>query len=458
MGKSSDEFSGIVTKVLSDNTAQSVLNYLKALESNRDRVCARWIWELLQNARDASADSDMNLVACIEQSEDELFFEHNGGSFSLEEIAHLIYHGSTKTEDEETIGQYGSGFLTTHLLSPEISVSGRITDGRCFSFRMRREISSVSDLSQSMQDAARKFVDSLSRKPTSDDFTTKFQYPLSNNVLEVVDEGVASLNKCAPFVLVFNKKFSIIDIKTPYRSINFTVTERTPLETENINLEKIVVLETKNGNQEVREYLLAYDDETSIAIPVKCDEGGQKCLPLHDTPRLFLGFPLIGTESFSFPAVINSLGFTPTEDRDGVYLDQGDNQANIDNQAVIETAGKLLIELLGFTASSNWRNIHLLGEFSSIQHQSWLNQDWLRNYLKESLIPEIRKTPAILSEGEVIAAEDSIIPFAKEEEGIEPLWNLLHNIINFRSKLPQKNESDGWCNSVDSWPISLSAK
>ena len=455
MGKSSDEFSGIVTKVLSDNTAQSVLNHLKALESNRDRVCARWIWELLQNARDASADSDMNLVACIEQSEGELFFEHNGGSFSLEEIAHLIYHGSTKTEDEESIGQYGSGFLTTHLLSPEISVSGRITDGRCFSFRMRREISSVSDLSQSMQDAKRKFMDSLSRKSTNDDFITKFQYPLSNNVLGVVDEGITSLNKCAPFVLVFNKNFSTINIKTPNGSTNFTVTERTPLEMEKINLEKIVVSETRNENREVREYLMAYDDGTSIAIPVKCDEGGQRCLPLHDTPRLFLGFPLIGTESFSFPAVINSLRFTPTEDRDGVYLGRGNNQTNVDNQSVIETASELLIELLGFTASSNWRNVHLLGEFSSIQHQSWLDRDWLRNYLKESLIPEIRKTPAILSENGVIAAEESIIPFTKETEertkSIEFLWNLLNDITNLRKKLPLRNESDGWCKSAESW-------
>ena len=449
MAKSSDEFSEVVTKVLSDNTAQSVLNHLKALESNRDRVRARWVWELLQNARDASTDPDMELVACIEQSEDELVFEHNGESFSLEEIAHLIYHGSTKTEDEETIGQYGSGFLTTHLLSPEISVSGRITDGRYFAFRMRREISSVSDLSQSMRDAERKFEDSLSRKSTNGDLTTKFQYPLSNDVLEVVDAGIGSLKKCAPFVLVFNRNFSSINIQTPDGSTSFTVTERTPL--ENVNLEQIAVLETENENQEIREYLLAYDDETSIAIPVKCDETGQRCLPTHDTPRLFLGFPLIGTENFSFPAVINSFRFTPTENRDGVYLGQDDDQTNADNQAIIETAGELLIELLEFTASSSWENIYLLVEFPSIQPQNWINQDWLRSYLKESLIPEIRKTPAILSESGAIAAEESIIPFTKEAESIKPFWDLLDNITNFRNKLPQRNESDGWCNSIDSW-------
>ena len=459
MAKSSDEFSEIVAKVLSDNTAQSVLNHLKALESNRDRVRARWVWELLQNARDASADSDMELVACIEQSEDELVFEHNGESFSLEEIAHLIYHGSTKTEDEETIGQYGSGFLTTHLLSPEISVSGRITDGRCFAFRMRREISSVSDLSQSMRDAERKFEDSLSRKSTNGDLTTKFQYPLSNDVLEVVEAGIESLKKCAPFVLVFNRNFSSINIQTPDGSTSFTVTERTPL--ENVNLEQIAVLETENENQEIREYLLAYDDETSIAIPVKCDETGQRCLPIHDTPRLFLGFPMIGTENFSFPAVINSFRFTPTENRDGVYLGQDNNQTNTDNQTVIETAGELLIKLLGFTASFRWENVYLLVEFPSIQPQNWINQDWLRNYLKESLIPEIRKTPAILSEIGAIAAEKSFIPFAEQEmedKGVEDIWDLLSEIAYFQQNLPHRSEAVGWCNAVESWAHIIECK
>lgn len=453
MAKPSDEFSGIVTKVLSDNTAQSVLNYLKALESNRDRVRARWIWELLQNARDASVDSDMELVACIQQSEDELVFEHNGESFSLEEIAHLIYHGSTKIEDEETIGQYGSGFLTTHLLSPEINIFGRITDGRFFDFRMRREVSSVDDLSESMRMAARKFEDSLSQKQISGDFTTRFVYPLTDNVLEVVDAGIESLKNCAPFVLVFNRKFSSINIKTLDESTNFTVIRRDSF--EETNLEHISVLKIENGNQEIQEYLLARGDETSIAIPVETIEDGQRYLPIHDTPRLFLDFPLIGTETFSFPAIINSLKFTPTGDRDGVYLGQSDDQTNADNQKIIEESGELLIDLIEFSASLSYGNIHLLGKFPSIQLQTWIKQDWLRDYLKESLITKIRETPAILSEDGAIIVEESVIPLAKEAEagsdGIEILWDLLYDTTSYRKKLPRRNESNGWCESAKSW-------
>ena len=221
------EFSDIVTGVLADNTAQSVLNHLKALESNRAHVRTRWIWELLQNARDASVGSNGRLVASVEQSKDKITFQHNGDNFSLEEIAHLIYHGSTKVENEGTIGQYGSGFLATHLLSPEIDVSGRIEDGRRFDFRLRRELGSVGELSKSMQQAADDFERSLSQNTTQDSFTTEFRYPLLSDVSEVVEVGIAALKKCAPFVVAFNPEFSVVRINTPSGRAEFSVTERT---------------------------------------------------------------------------------------------------------------------------------------------------------------------------------------------------------------------------------------
>ena len=75
------------------------------------------------------------------------------------------------------------------------------------------------------------------------------------------------------------------------------------------------------------------------------------CLPIVDIPRLFLGFPLVGTENFSFPAVINSFQFTATEHRDGVFLWQAEDTANVanqENQAVIEEACGLLAQMLRF--------------------------------------------------------------------------------------------------------------
>ena len=171
-------------------------------------------------------------------------------------------------------------------------------------------------------------------------------------------------------------------------------------------------------------------------------------------PRLFLGFPLIGTENFSFPAVINSFKFTPTENRDGVYLGQSEDQTVTDNEEAIEEASNLLTKLLEFITSHNWRDISLLTIIPPIQQQNGLSLEWIRKHLKENLIPKIRRARAILAENGAIAVEDAVLPFVEDSadaEGVEILWDLLAGITYFREKLPQRNESVGWCNSARSW-------
>ena len=448
----SDEFSEIVNNVLADNTAQGVLKHLRALESNRDHVRTRWIWELLQNAMDASVDSGRKLVASIEQSNDEIVFQHNGNPFDLHEIAHLIYHGSTKVESEEAIGQYGSGFLATHLLSPEVNISGRVNDGTCFDFRLRREVGSVTELRDSLRRAHKEFKSSLSDEQNIGDFWTKFRYSLTGNVSEVVESGISALKQCSPFVIAFNPSFSKITIKDGDGITNFEVIDRDPL--ERAKIQKISVLKTENEDETTQQYLLAHGDTASIALPMESVSGEQRCLPIHEIPKLFLAFPLIGTEEFSFPAVINSLKFTPTEYRDGVYLGQSDNQINNDNQGAIEEACELLVHLLRFVSSSQWKDIYLLGELPAIKSRDWLNTDWLRQLFKESFIPEIRRTPALVSEESAMTTQESIVPFVGGEvgyEGVESLWDLLDKIPCFRKRLPRRCESPGWQKSVQSW-------
>lgn len=141
-----------------------------------------------------------------------------------------------------------------------------------------------------------------------------------------------------------------------------------------------------------------------------------------------------------------------------MHLGQGDNQANRDNQAAIEEASELLVGLLGYVASSNWSDIHLLTEIAAIQQRDWLNFAWLRSHLTEYLTPKIRRTPAVLSEDGAIAAKEAILPFAEREagdEGVEVLWDLLNGLTCLRKKLPGRSESAGWCNSIESWAAIL---
>ena len=435
----------------SETTAQGVFRYLGELEKISARVLTRWVWELLQNARDASVGTDTKLRASIEEDEGEIVFRHNGADFKTDEIYHLIFHGSTKIEDPTTIGQYGSGFLTTHLLSPEIHVSGRFDGGQSFKFPLKREARSVSDLSESMERAWSAFKSSLSKAPVSGAFTTEFRYPLRDDALEAVEKGIASLKRCAPFVVAFNREFSSINIKLPTGTAAFEVVERKSLEQD--GLLQVTVAESENESCTEKQYLLVQGQKASVVVPF--DSGDDvHCLSIDEIPRLFVGFPLIRTEDFSFPAVINSLSFTPTDERDGVpiAIGLGNNEANAKNQEVIEEACDLLIKLLHFSASSGWGSNHLLANIPPIRERDWLGQDWFRECLAKPLVGSIRQNPVVINgAGEAIPPDDLELPIADTDEEVKALWDLLDGWKGSRERLPRRDEAAGWCAAAKSW-------
>src|SRR5438874_1632562 len=69
---------------------------------------------------------------------DSFVFAHNGSPFTRKEILHLIFHGSTKRESGKSIGRYGTGFLTTHLVSRRVQVRGQLDSGADFDFWLDR--------------------------------------------------------------------------------------------------------------------------------------------------------------------------------------------------------------------------------------------------------------------------------------------------------------------------------
>ena len=438
--------------VLTENTAQAVFKYLIDQESNRASMHTRWIWELLQNARDASTADNNGLIAEIKYSPGELVFLHNGRGFKQKEIAHLIFHGSTKVEEEESIGRYGSGFLTTHLLSSEIGISGRLDDGQWFDFLLERKPDSVGALRESMDEAWENFNPSSSAQMSIPDFfTTRFRYPIvGHDAADTVTKGIETLKQCAPFVVVFNPEFSRIDIKIPCETMCFEVVERRCLDVPGI--QQITVVESTNENCTEMKYILAQGEIALVTVPLKSDGDDWVCQPIGKTPRLFLGFPLVGTESFSFPAIINSFKFAPTENRDGVYLGQSTNDANIVNQAVIEESCGLLARLLQFAASKGWNQTHWWAEVPAIQDKDWLRTEWLRERITQKLIEEIRKTPAVLTEaGNAIPPNKAMLPVAESAEGATDLWDLLESWQGYREKLPRREETAGWYNVIKSW-------
>ena len=448
-----ENLDAIRDRVLTENTAQTVRNYLRNLESSRDIMLPRWIWELLQNARDASLRSGRRLIADIERTASEVVFQHNGRQFTNDEVTHLIYHGSTKAEDPETIGQYGSGFLTTHLLSPDIDVSGRRDDGQYFEFRISRKVGSVQELRDSMNQAWESYKQSLSTlsQVQSHDYTTQFKYPVSADATDAVDKGLEMLERCAPLIMVFNPEFYRIELKTNGGAVRFTRESET--EVSAMGLSEVTVKKHGNGDYHSLSYLIAKNTTTSVAVPIVPTDNGKRALcPITDTPRLFLGFPLVGTEDFSFPGVINDFAFAPNDGRSGVYLGRSENPDNQKNQAAIEKACELTAGLLEHAANRSWQNTYEMARIPPIHEREWLNPAWLRDTIKSQFIEVIRQTPAVLTEeGAAKSPHDAQLPLAQTDAGVETLWDLLNEWQGGSGVLPRRAEAIGWWHTVKSW-------
>ena len=228
----------------------------------------------------------------------------------MDEIVHLIFYGSTKQENPDALGQFGSGFLTTHLLSWEIEVAGSMLDSeQWFDFPLARKPESVNAFINQWSKQGRISMRLTRTRPESipAPFTTRFVYPIREaDAATAVDAGLQILKQCAPYVVVFNKEFCSINIKTPNETHCFEIPERPPLGASGVP-QQITVRENKNENSNQRNYLLTSGTQkTSVAIPLKSDGDSAECLPIENIPRLFLGFPLVGTQGFSFPVLSNS--------------------------------------------------------------------------------------------------------------------------------------------------------
>lgn len=85
----------------------------------------RWIWELIQNAKDAPNQFGKVKIK-IEVKDKKLKFSHNGDPFKIKDLETLVGQYSSKPEEnkQDTTGKYGTGFITTYILSKIITIKG----------------------------------------------------------------------------------------------------------------------------------------------------------------------------------------------------------------------------------------------------------------------------------------------------------------------------------------------
>ena len=375
------------------------MSELRSLVEKSPVTPKRWIWELIQNAKDVHLDKGVQIK--IDYQTQYVSFKHNGMPFTADNIRFLIEQISTKSRSKseegksKTTGKFGTGFLTTHLLSETVTVKGVAKepdlDYRKFELQLDRSGFELDDITEAVK-KSKESVEGLDNVPIySDykegDFNTEFIYPLQDKIsINVAESGLNNLELCLPYTLLFVPDIENVDITSS--SHFFTRNKEVEKINDEISLHTIKIIDTEWIEETIYSMVICSSGLTSITIPVQKDGDSISLISIDEqVPRLFCDFPLVGTEKFHFPAIINNPNFNPTDPRDGIYLTSPErvNPQIEENKNIMKEAKLLYFKLLDFAVDNNWKNLHLLAQIKPItEDYDWVDDKW---YTKEIVNP-----------------------------------------------------------------------
>jgi hypothetical protein len=435
-------------KVLTDSNAQTVRNYLKRLFQEESRFRSRWIWELLQNARDASSPNGVRIWLILKP--DRVVFRHDGLPFNYENIAHLIYHGATKYEPAvsgvDPIGQYGTGFLTTHLISKTVLVEGRLDNEKGFNFVLDRRGDTADELKAAMDASWSRFVDSCLEPLDAKPIRTKYEYPLAAGLFDSVNEDISGLIENAAYLLSFNEGIKRLHID---RGGPPLVIEKREYEWLTDSVQRVRIDERVGDAAPTSRYVAVMVREgVSAAMELlKTDEGWSAAVPVR-VPRLYKAFPLVSTSDFCLPVVINSERFDSREDRDTLILCP-DREGKNENMALMEAACDLAAQMPLLATNEGWSGVPALARVNPMHAWEWADADWLRQTLTDRFITPVRAANVLENDTAWSNPGGSLVPKLDSRERCEGLWDIANNVKDYIDRLPKRHETWEWAETLD---------
>ncbi len=323
----------------------------QGLENLGPKSIERAIWELVQNARDVGKNAQMH----IELFNDKVVFSHHGEPFDYTSLRALVKQDSSKDRTgADIVGQYGTGFMTTHKFNTKVYVSapycvksGKDTIDGYFLLKDflldRSNVDTQAGVSEMGKEL--NYVEGLCNEilqPERPDVWTKFRYDLSPNQVVEVSECLNRVIRFLPLVLAINERIESIKVDDYYNNVHRQVTRHCTSE------HKVVC----DGWSEIVHHIsIGSDNEI---LPCKTLQSNDKdviilppfpefCGDVKDIPSLFLWFPLLGTEHFGVNFIFHSPRFYPVEKRNNILLPEDSETTRVK----AEKNEKVLHEMIG---------------------------------------------------------------------------------------------------------------
>lgn len=429
----------------------------------------RAIWELFQNAGDLSECAEIKITLTNEH----LIFAHKGEAFTFDSLCSLVKQVSSQEKEEDIkVGQYGTGFLTTHKFSRKIIVNGsmRISDKDepevyvdidnfvidrtnfddipLFIEDMKNQILAVEKLmDQDLHSSHREW--------------TELCYELNEERRNIAQVAIDEAIRLLPFVLAINDNIGSCIINDETRDRVTTFKKREGL-TSDPDLCLTVVSNSINGEspKDINVYYLElHDGESRIILPLKSEN---EVMRLGDIPRLFVHFPLIGQRHYDVNFIFHSHRFTPEEARDNIIIPKDNDateKAATKNLEVLNEMTSLLWEFLDKNVEK-WHNTVMMANISikdsgydDIKTEAYYSEQkkkWVARFSSLKLIEINGSRYSMSDEIHPVVLESSLCQFLVDNEEKDYLSSLF-DYANKTALIPCKNELITWSRIIEEW-------
>ena len=440
--------------------AQRIRNRLQQLENASEKEKLRWIWELLQNAVDSANGKPVDIEVIIE--ENHLEFKHNGGVFTPRNVTNLVHQISSK-EGTENIGRFGTGFLTTHTLSKIVNVDGVFiptdnineeqTEYSHFSLKLNRTGRNEEELVEGIANAWDTYQsDKLEtiEKP----FWTSFKYLEPN--LDIAKNTINDFETYVCYSLAFVKEINSITIINKIENENISI-KLTKQEKINELIEILYFEKARNTTIEKIKLFHIRNENISLAIEIKETNNKTFILPIKkNIPKLFCAYPLIGSEEFYFPFIINSIKFNPTQEREGLYL-KGETTQSLPNKNLLIESVELYKTATNYITEQKWKDLFLIAKNDIPPNSDEFDTNWYINNIQKSIREHLLTIPVVEMEDgnySYLYKEKSpkaVFPYATLPEIREKIWDFIYAL--FKNESPKKAHIHNWYNII--WDASF---
>ncbi|MCI6889410.1 MAG: hypothetical protein MR836_04435 [Ruminococcus sp.] len=407
---------------------------------NKNKNRRRWVWELLQNASDCYDNKPVDV--CINTTEKSVTFMHSGKCFSKENLIDLFTQISAKRTNEEKTGKFGTGFISTHLLATKVRIKGAYQSYdnklRKLNILLDRSSQDYNELRNSISTALDN-IDNLENNEEigNDLYNTIFEYNYDDSEIRIskeefqraCNEAYADWESTIPFVLAFSDKLGTVKFN------NTIVNKKIVSSGSNHKIINIIFNSETDKCFKKITIRVEFQDSTSIACLLGInDDSNYYFNDISKYPKLFCAFPLIGTENFPFPIVINDSSFYVTKERDNVLINQ---ECNI---RILNTALSLYENLLNGAAGNHVEkgfNICQIIDDDLIDNELLNYKKKVQNlYFQAPIIKAV--TPD--DDESFYSMDDVLIPYY--EQNPTDFWNLVHKTVN--SPIPNETELINW--------------